>query len=98
LDQMAADIHLSKSYASRIFHQKTGSSITDYITARRLKKAYLLLSLRQQHFRWRRLADVPDFRMDRISSSYFANLPGRPRFSIDNNLNGAVSIILNRKK
>lgn len=29
LDQMAADVHLSKSYASRIFHQETGSSITD---------------------------------------------------------------------
>lgn len=43
LDQMAADVHLSKSYASRIFHQETGSSITDYVTARRLKQAYLLL-------------------------------------------------------
>ncbi|MEK4364042.1 AraC family transcriptional regulator [Paenibacillus sp. FSL M8-0212] len=31
LDQIAADVHLSKSYASRIFHQKTGSSITEYV-------------------------------------------------------------------
>lgn len=43
LDHMANDIHLSKSYASRIFQQETGSSITDYVTARRLKQAYLLL-------------------------------------------------------
>jgi transcriptional regulator GlxA family with amidase domain len=43
LDHMADDIHLSKSYASRIFQQETGSSITDYVTARRLKQAYLLL-------------------------------------------------------
>ncbi|NUU79595.1 AraC family transcriptional regulator [Paenibacillus xylanilyticus] len=43
LDHMASDIHLSKSYASRIFQQETGSSITDYVTARRLKQAYLLL-------------------------------------------------------
>lgn len=40
LDHMADDIHLSKSYASRIFQQETGSSLTDYVTARRLKQAY----------------------------------------------------------
>lgn len=40
LNHMADDIHLSKSYASRIFQQETGSSITDYVTARRLKQAY----------------------------------------------------------
>lgn len=40
LDHMADDIHLSKSYASRIFQQETGSSsITNCVTARRLKKA-----------------------------------------------------------
>lgn len=30
LDHMAKDIHLSKSYASRIFKQETGSSITGH--------------------------------------------------------------------
>jgi len=29
LDQMAADIHLSKSYAYRIFHQEIDSIITE---------------------------------------------------------------------
>lgn len=43
LGKMAADVHLSKSYASRIFHQKTGSSITNYIKVQRLKQAYLFL-------------------------------------------------------
>ncbi|MHA7581872.1 helix-turn-helix domain-containing protein [Paenibacillus vandeheii] len=43
LDHMADDIHLSKSYASRIFQQETGSSITDYVTAQRLKRVYFLL-------------------------------------------------------
>ncbi|MDT9720842.1 AraC family transcriptional regulator [Paenibacillus sp. ClWae2A] len=43
LDQMTADVHLSKSYAYRIFHQETGSSITEYVKARRLKQEYLLL-------------------------------------------------------
>ncbi|MGE6574298.1 hypothetical protein ACQKFM_05240 [Paenibacillus xylanexedens] len=42
---MAADVHLSKSYAYRIFHQETGSSITDYVTARRLKQDYLRLDI-----------------------------------------------------
>ncbi len=32
------------------------------------------------------------FQMDRISSSYFANLQGRARCIIGNNLNGTVSI------
>ncbi|WP_339191480.1 AraC family transcriptional regulator [Paenibacillus sp. FSL R5-0490] len=45
LGKMAADVHLSKSYASRIFHQETGSSITDYVTARRLKQDYLRLDI-----------------------------------------------------
>lgn len=40
LDHMEDDIHLSKSYASRIFQQETGSNITDDVTARRLKQAY----------------------------------------------------------
>lgn len=33
LDQIVADVHLSKSYASRIFHQETGSSIKEYVKA-----------------------------------------------------------------
>ncbi|MCF7758560.1 AraC family transcriptional regulator [Paenibacillus xylanexedens] len=64
LDQMTAEVYLFKSYASRIFHQETGSSVTEHVKARRLQQAHLLLSLRQQHFRWRRLADVPDLRTD----------------------------------
>ncbi|CAM4346709.1 helix-turn-helix transcriptional regulator [Paenibacillus xylanexedens] len=40
LDQMAADVHLSKSYAYCIFHQETGSSITEHVKARRLKQDY----------------------------------------------------------
>ncbi|OMF64879.1 hypothetical protein BK141_11100 [Paenibacillus sp. FSL R5-0765] len=48
LDQIAADINLSKSYAFPHFHQETDSSITaDYLTARRSQQAHLLLSLRQ---------------------------------------------------
>ncbi len=43
LDRLAEETHLSKSYVSRIFRQETGSSITDYLTARRIKKACRLL-------------------------------------------------------
>ncbi|MBO9605173.1 MAG: helix-turn-helix transcriptional regulator [Paenibacillaceae bacterium] len=43
LEQIADTLHLSKHYVSRVFRQETGSSITDYITARRIRQACLLL-------------------------------------------------------
>ncbi|ETT55872.1 AraC family transcriptional regulator [Paenibacillus sp. FSL H7-689] len=92
LGKMAADVHLSKSYASRIFHQETGSSITDYVTARRLKQDYLCLDITT--FSVEEIGRRARFLNGCISSSYFPNLPKRTRCSIDNNLNGAVSIIL----
>jgi AraC-like DNA-binding protein len=43
LEHLAEETHLSKNYVSRIFHQETGSSITDYLTARRIKEGCRLL-------------------------------------------------------
>lgn len=43
LERLARDLHLSKSYISRVFRQETGSRITDYLTARRIKEAGRLL-------------------------------------------------------
>ncbi|MFB9327351.1 AraC family transcriptional regulator [Paenibacillus aurantiacus] len=43
LARMAEELHLSKFYVSRLFRQETGSSITDYLTARRIKHACRLL-------------------------------------------------------
>lgn len=43
LDRIASELHLSKFYVSRVFRQETGSSITDYLTARRMKQACRLL-------------------------------------------------------
>ncbi|MCL6602957.1 MAG: AraC family transcriptional regulator [Paenibacillus sp.] len=43
LEQLANEIHLSKSYISRIFHQETGGRLVDYLTARRIKQACRLL-------------------------------------------------------
>lgn len=43
LDRLAEETHLSKYYVSRIFRQETGSSITDYVKARRIKQACRLL-------------------------------------------------------
>lgn len=92
LGKMAADVHLSKSYASRIFHQETGSSITDYVTARRLKQDYLRLDITT--FSVEEIGRRARFPNGCISSNYFANLPGRARCIIGNNLNGAASINL----
>jgi YesN/AraC family two-component response regulator len=43
LEQLAEVLHLSKFYVSRVFRQETGESITDYMTARRVKQACRLL-------------------------------------------------------
>ncbi|MCA0754764.1 helix-turn-helix domain-containing protein [Paenibacillus sp. N4] len=43
LEQLAERLHLSKYYVSRVFHEETGSHITDYLTARRVKQACRLL-------------------------------------------------------
>lgn len=43
LERLAEETHLSKNYVSRIFHQETGSSVTDYLTARRIKEGCRLL-------------------------------------------------------
>lgn len=43
LEEIADQLHLSKFYVSRVFRQETGSRITDYLTARRIKQACRLL-------------------------------------------------------
>ncbi|XEC95740.1 helix-turn-helix domain-containing protein [Paenibacillus tarimensis] len=43
LERLAEETHLSPNYLSRVFRQETGSSITDYMTARRIKQACRLL-------------------------------------------------------
>lgn len=43
LDRLAEEMHLSKAYISRVFQRETGSNITDYIAARRMKEACRLL-------------------------------------------------------
>lgn len=44
LEELARDLHLSKFYVSKVFHDETGSSITQYLSARRMKEACVLLS------------------------------------------------------
>ena len=44
LDQLAEDMHLSKYHVSHLFKQETGSTITDYLLARRVKEACFLLT------------------------------------------------------
>ncbi|MGO4542730.1 helix-turn-helix domain-containing protein [Paenibacillus sp. 2TAB19] len=43
LERLAEQLHLSKYYISRVFHEETGSQITEYLTARRIKQACRLL-------------------------------------------------------
>jgi YesN/AraC family two-component response regulator len=43
LQRLADSLHLSKFYTSRVFLQETGSTISDYLTVRRIKEACRLL-------------------------------------------------------
>ncbi|EFM10471.1 transcriptional regulator, AraC family [Paenibacillus curdlanolyticus YK9] len=43
LERLSEELHLSKAYVSRVFQRETGSSLTDYIAARRMKEACRLL-------------------------------------------------------
>ncbi|WP_054023560.1 AraC family transcriptional regulator [Bacillus sp. FJAT-28004] len=44
LDKLADHTHISKYYVSRIFKQETGSTLMEYILARRIRQACLLLN------------------------------------------------------
>lgn len=48
LGLLSDELHLSKSYVSRIFKHETGSSLTEYITIRRIKQACQLLQITQK--------------------------------------------------
>lgn len=43
LEQLAALVHLSPYHVSRLFHEATGSKISEHITARRIREACFLL-------------------------------------------------------
>ncbi|MBO1511461.1 AraC family transcriptional regulator [Metabacillus bambusae] len=45
LGLLSDELHLSKSYVSRIFKRETGSSLTEYLTVRRIKQACQLLQM-----------------------------------------------------
>lgn len=45
LERLSDELHLSKSYVSRIFKRETGSSLTEYLTIRRIKQACQLLQM-----------------------------------------------------
>ncbi|MFB9277492.1 helix-turn-helix domain-containing protein [Cohnella cellulosilytica] len=44
LNRLADELFVSPSHLSRLFHQETGATLTEYMTARRLREAGLLLS------------------------------------------------------
>ncbi|WP_336758192.1 AraC family transcriptional regulator [Paenibacillus sp. USHLN196] len=48
LSRLAEELHISKSYASRMFKKETGSTITEYLLARRIKQACHLLETTSQ--------------------------------------------------
>jgi len=45
LGQLSDELHLSKAYVSRVFKRETGSSLTEYLTIRRIKEACQLLQM-----------------------------------------------------
>lgn len=48
LERLSSELHLSKSYVSRIFKRETGSSLTEYLTILRMKQACRLLQMSKE--------------------------------------------------
>lgn len=44
LGRLADELYISPSHISRLFHQETGATLTEFLTARRLREACLLLA------------------------------------------------------
>ncbi|OUS75472.1 hypothetical protein B1748_17270 [Paenibacillus sp. MY03] len=44
LEKLASDLHLSKYHVSHLFREETGHTVTDYLLARRVQEACLLLA------------------------------------------------------
>ncbi|MCR2807605.1 AraC family transcriptional regulator [Paenibacillus soyae] len=52
LDDLAAALHLSKFYLSKLFHEETGSTLKAYITAVRIRHACRLLETTAKSIEW----------------------------------------------
>lgn len=68
LELLADELHMSKSYLSRLFRQETGSSITGYLTARRMQQACSLLQTTNKS------VEVIGEQVGFTSTSYFISL------------------------
>ncbi|WP_274649698.1 AraC family transcriptional regulator [Paenibacillus humicola] len=65
LERLAGELHLSKSYVSRLFRRETGGSISDYLAVRRIRQAC-------------RLLQTTSLPVERIGAE--VGLPGAPYF------------------
>ncbi|MDQ6417899.1 AraC family transcriptional regulator [Paenibacillus sp. LHD-117] len=52
LDDLAAELHLSKFYLSKLFHEETGSTLKAYMTAVRIRHACRLLETTSKAIEW----------------------------------------------
>ncbi|WP_435164287.1 AraC family transcriptional regulator [Paenibacillus glycanilyticus] len=68
LELLAEELHLSSYYVSHLFKQYTGVSLTDYVTARRMREACVLLGSTDMPVR--QIADE----VGRLSAPYFCKL------------------------
>lgn len=52
LDDLAEAMHLSKFYLSKLFHEETGSTLKEYVTAKRMRHACRLLETTTKSVEW----------------------------------------------
>lgn len=52
LDDLADAMHLSKFYLSKLFHEETGSTLKEYVTAKRMRQACRLLETTTKSVEW----------------------------------------------
>ncbi|MDU0202415.1 MULTISPECIES: AraC family transcriptional regulator [Paenibacillus] len=68
LEHMASELHLSPYHLSHLFKECTGSSISDYVTARRMQQAVMLLTSTEQS-----IAQIAE-NIGITNSSYFCKM------------------------
>ena len=52
LDDLADAMHLSKFYLSKLFHEETGSTLKEYVTAKRMRQACRSLETTAKSVEW----------------------------------------------
>lgn len=89
LEHLSNELHLSKSYISRSFKRETGSSLTEYLTIRRIKEACQLLEMTNKSIEL--IGESLGFKSVSYFIQLFKNSLERLLTSIDSPIEGLIT-------